>query len=214
MNEENSIICKITFIIFLDNDGNRLYSKYYDKQILNNPSEFELKLSKFVINNSIQQNDVDIFIFEDFTIISKISQEISIFIGSTENSNEILLLNFYDTLEFCLFNIIQNSLTKKLFLENFEKIIFLIDEIVNDGIIMNINVENIDKIIKLEENFYENNNNNNKNKKENNNNNNNKSGFGNFFRSFFSNSNEDSNNKIFGNLLNDATNYVQNNINQ
>ena len=206
--DDNLLVCKINFIIFFDNDGKRLYSKYYDQNLIKIQKEFEIKLSKFVINNNIQRNDVDIFIFEEFTIVSKISPEIAIFIGSSENTNECLLVNFYDTLEYCLFNIIENSLTKEKLLENYDKIIILIDELINDGLIMNINVDNIDKIIKLEDSSYNNNNSNE------NNNNNNKSGFGGFFKNFFFSSNDDANNKIFGSLINDASNYVNKNINQ
>ena len=206
--DDNLLVCKIKFIIFFDNDGKRLYSKYYDQNLIKIQKEFEIKLSKFVINNNIQRNDVDIFIFEEFTIVSKISPEIAIFIGSSENTNECLLVNFYDTLEYCLFNIIENSLTKEKLLENYDKIIILIDALINDGLIMNINVDNIDKIIKLEDSSYNNNNSNE------NNNNNNKSGFGGFFKNFFFSSNDDANNKIFGSLINDASNYVNKNINQ
>ena len=202
----DNLICKINFIIFLDNNGNRLYSKFYDKNLQKNQKEFEINLSKFVINNNIQRNDVDIFIFDNYTIISKISAEIAIFIGSEENTNECLLVNFYDTLEYCLFNIIENSLTKEKLLKNYDKIVILIDELINDGLIMNVNVDNIDKIIKLEDdNFFNSNENNN-------NSNENKSGFGGFFKNLFFSSNDE--NKIFGNLINDASNYVNKNINQ
>ena len=202
----DNLICKINFIIFLDNDGNRLYSKYYDK--ISNTKEFEIKLSKFVINNNIQRNDVDIFIFDNYTIVSKISPEIAIFIGSDENTNECLLVNFYDTLEYCLFNIIENSLTKEKLLKNYDKIVVLIDELINDGLIMNVNVDNIDKIIKLEDDNFNNSNENNNNSNEN------KSGFGGFFKNLFFSSNDENNNNIFGSLINDASNYVNKNINQ
>ena len=202
----DNLICKINFIIFLDNDGNRLYSKFYDK--ISNTKEFEIKLSKFVINNNIQRNDVDIFIFDNYTIVSKISPEIAIFIGSDENTNECLLVNFYDTLEYCLFNIIENSLTKEKLLKNYDKIVVLIDELINDGLIMNINVDNIDKIIKLEDDNFNNSNENNNNSNEN------KSGFGGFFKNLFFSSNDENNNNIFGSLINDASNYVNKNINQ
>ena len=203
---DDNLICKINFIIFLDNDGNRLYSKFYDK--ISNTKEFEIKLSKFVINNNIQRNDVDIFIFDNYTIVSKISPEIAIFIGSDENTNECLLVNFYDTLEYCLFNIIENSLTKEKLLKNYDKIVVLIDELINDGLIMNINVDNIDKIIKLEDDNFNNSNENNNNSNEN------KSGFGGFFKNLFFSSNDENNNNIFGSLINDASNYVNKNINQ
>ena len=203
---DDNLICKINFIIFLDNDGNRLYSKFYDK--ISNTKEFEIKLSKFVINNNIQRNDVDIFIFDNYTIVSKISPEIAIFIGSDENTNECLLVNFYDTLEYCLFNIIENSLTKEKLLKNYDKIVILIDELINDGLIMNINVDNIDKIIKLENDNFNNSNENNNNSNEN------KSGFGGFFKNLFFSSNDENNNNIFGSLINDASNYVNKNINQ
>ena len=204
----DNLICKINFIIFLDNNGNRLYSKFYDKNLQKNQKEFEINLSKFVINNNIQRNDVDIFIFDNYTIISKISPEIAIFIGSEENTNECLLVNFYDTLEYCLFNIIENSLTKEKLLKNYDKIVILIDELINDGLIMNINVDNIDKIIKLEDDNFNNSNENNNNSNEN------KSGFGGFFKNLFFSSNDENNNNIFGSLINDASNYVNKNINK
>ena len=73
---------------------------------------------------------------------------------------------------------------------------------------MNINVDNIDKIIKLEDDNFNNSNENNNNSNEN------KSGFGGFFKNLFFSSNDENNNKIFGNLINDASNYVNKNINQ
>ena len=176
--------------------------------LISNTKEFEIKLSKFVINNNIQRNDVDIFIFDNYTIVSKISPEIAIFIGSDENTNECLLVNFYDTLEYCLFNIIENSLTKEKLLKNYDKIVILIDELINDGLIMNVNVDNIDKIIKLEDDNFNNSNENNNNSNEN------KSGFGGFFKNLFFSSNDENNNNIFGSLINDASNYVNKNINQ
>lgn len=166
------IVCLIKFIVVLDNTGKRVYSKYYVKTSpslmhLNEENaqrEFEKRICLAVKNynvarnegknnilNNLYNNIVDIFALDEFSIVTKISNEIGIFVGSLNNSNDILLQCVYDILEDVLFTLINNSLTKKKLMESYEKFVIMIDEMINEGIVMNDDRNSLQSIIELNE---------------------------------------------------------------
>lgn len=155
INDENleGIACIIKFIIILDNAGKRLYSNYYtnDYPSIESQLDFELKLSKITSKYSVEQNDIDIFTFEKYNIISKIDKEISIFIGQDENDNEILLEQFFSMLETQFFNFIGEDLSREKVLNHYKEIVILIDEMVSNGVILNIDEHSIYDRIKNSE---------------------------------------------------------------
>ena len=125
-NKLKDIVCVIKFIIILDNYGKRIYSKYYTKEYEldddNKQLEFEKKLSQYALDNNVANNEIDVFNYLTFNIISNISPEVIIFIGGGEDDNELLLNEFYNNFESILFNLIQDSLTRKSIYKVYDKL--------------------------------------------------------------------------------------------
>ncbi len=199
-NKLSDVVCVIKFIIILDNDGKRIYSKYYTNDYnLDNENkqfEFERKLSYYAIENNLEINGIDIFSYLSFNILSNISPEVIIFIGSDEDNNEVLLSEFYNTFEKNLISLVQDSLTRKNIFKVYQQLIIVIDEMVNEGIYINSDCNSIERIVNLNEKQGENT----------------TSSILNMFTGK-KEQNETNSNSLFGNILSGAKNYLTKTMN-
>ena len=199
-NKLSDVVCVIKFIIILDNDGKRIYSKYYTNDYnLDNENkqfEFERKLSYYAIENNLEINGIDIFSYLSFNILSNISPEVIIFIGSDEDNNEVLLSEFYNTFEKNLISLVQDSLTRKNIFKVYQQLIIVIDEMVNEGIYINSDCNSIERIVNLNEKQGENT----------------TSSILNMFTGK-KEQNENNSNSLFGNILSGAKNYLTKTMN-
>ena len=199
-NKLNDVVCVIKFIIILDNFGKRIYSKYYTNDYnLDNENkqfEFERKLSYYTIDNNVEINGIDIFNYLSFNIISNISPEVIIFIGSDEDNNEVLLSEFYNNFEKNLINLVQDSLTRKNIYKVYQQLIIVIDEMVNEGLYVNSDCNSIDRIVNLNEKQVEST----------------TSSILNMFTGK-KEQNENNSNSLFGNILSGAKNYLTKTMN-
>ena len=151
----SDIVCSIKFFLILDNSGNRIYCSYYinsdsEKQELGSIEAqkiFEKKLCEIIMKSNIDQVDLDIINFENYSILCKVNGEVNIFIGIKENDNEILLEKIYDVFEAQLFDIVHDNLSRENIFKFYDKIIILIDEIIYGGIALNINKDSLNDII-------------------------------------------------------------------
>ena len=96
----------IQFIILLDNNAKRIYAKYMQKEdnylsLIENQKELEQRITSTVLSMNVNKNNesninmiiiVDIFSLNEFLIVSKITKEMAIFIGSLQDDNEIVLI--------------------------------------------------------------------------------------------------------------------------
>ena len=199
-NKLNDVVCVIKFIIILDNFGKRIYSKYYTNDYnLDNENkqfEFERKLSYYAIENNLEINGIDIFSYLSFNILSNISPEVIIFIGSDEDNNEVLLGEFYNNFEKNLITLVQDSLTRKNIFKVYQQLIIVIDEMVNEGIYINSDCNSIERIVNLNEKQGENT----------------TSSILNMFTGKKEQS-ENNSNSLFGNILSGAKNYLTKTMN-
>lgn len=150
-NSLNEIAGFVNFFLILDNSGNRIYCNYYTNDnnlnTIEKQLEFEKKLCQMTMTYSVDKSDIDIFIFDKYNILSRISAETAIFIGQNENDNELLLQEIYNVFESILLNIIQDSLSREKMLNNYEKIALLIDEMINGGIVINLDEKSLNNRI-------------------------------------------------------------------
>ena len=199
-NKLNDVVCVIKFIIILDNFGKRIYSKYYTNDYnLDNENkqfEFERKISHYAVENNVESNGIDIFNYLSFNILSNISPEVIIFIGSDEDNNEVLLNEFYNNFEKNLINLVQDSLTRKNIYKVYQQLIIVIDEMVNEGLYINSDSNSIERIVNLNEKQVEST----------------RSSILNMFTGK-KEQNENNSNSLFGNILSGAKNYLTKTMN-
>ena len=151
----SNIVCSIKFFLILDNSGNRIYCSYYiskdnENQELGSIEAqkiFEKKLCEIIIKSNIDQVDLDIINFENYSILCKVNGEVNIFLGIKEKDNEILLEKIYDVFEAQLFDIVHDNLSRENIFKFYDKIVIIIDEIIYGGIALNINKDSLNDII-------------------------------------------------------------------
>ena len=143
-------ICRVKFILILDNSGKRIYCSYYTKDYdtLNSQLDFENRLCKITQVYSVDKYDLDIFNFEKYNIISRVNNEIAIFIGEDEDDNEILLDKVLEAIEVQLFNLVGEDLTRENVLNHYDELVMLIDELVTNGVVLNIEEHSLYKRVK------------------------------------------------------------------
>ena len=140
----------IKFLLILDNSGKRIYCIYYtsDYNTLESQIDFETRLSRVTEKYSVNKNELDIFNFENYNILSRIDKEIAIFIGQDENENELLLEQFFKMFETQLFNFVGENLSREKILNHYNEIILLIDEMITGGVVINLDENSIYNRIK------------------------------------------------------------------
>ena len=140
----------IKFLLILDNSGKRIYCIYYtsDYNTLESQIDFETRLSRVTEKYSVNKNELDIFNFENYNILSRIDKEIAIFIGQDENENELLLEEFFKMFETQLFNFVGENLSREKILNHYNEIILLIDEMITGGVVINLDENSIYNRIK------------------------------------------------------------------
>ena len=79
----------IKSILILDNDGERIVSQYYDKELL--PTVKEQKDFEKTIFKKTAKSDAEIVLLEGLTIVYKANVDLLFYVIGSSNENELLL---------------------------------------------------------------------------------------------------------------------------
>lgn len=134
----NVSLYSISSCLILDNEGKRLYAKYYQTEeanselsTLNQQLEFEKNL--FGKINKLNQ---DVLLFNSSLVVYKqVNDLLFIIIGNIEENESLLyqlLSNLYESLNILL----DNTFDKLTVLEKYDMVSLCIDEAIDDGIIL------------------------------------------------------------------------------
>ncbi|XP_054301161.1 coatomer subunit zeta-1 isoform X7 [Pongo pygmaeus] len=130
-------------ILILDNDGDRLFAKYYDDTY---PSVKEQKAFEKNIFNKTHRTDSEIALLEGLTVVYKSSIDLYFYVIGSSYENELMLMAVLN----CLFDSLSQMLSfsllfswgprknveKRALLENMEGLFLAVDEIVDGGVIL------------------------------------------------------------------------------
>ena len=141
-------------MLILDNEGNRLYAKYYtpptdnDNHNQNNnnssnqpktakpstssKSTSQLKFEKSLFSkiNKVHQ---DILLYDNNLIVYKQTNDTSIILVSPINENECLMYSTLTNLVESLSILLNNTIDKATIVENYDLVVLAIDETIDDG---------------------------------------------------------------------------------
>ncbi|XP_067825460.1 coatomer subunit zeta-1-like isoform X2 [Heptranchias perlo] len=120
-------------IVILDNDGERLYAKYYDDTY---PSTKEQRSFEKNIFNKTHKNDGEIAFLEGLTIIYKSSVDLYFYIIGSPQENELMLMAVLNCLFDSLSQMLRKNVEKKSLMDNMDGVLLIMDEIVDRGVIL------------------------------------------------------------------------------
>ncbi|XP_038293918.1 coatomer subunit zeta-1 isoform X1 [Canis lupus familiaris] len=117
-------------ILILDNDGDRLFAKYYDDTY---PSVKEQKAFEKNIFNKTHRTDSEIALLEGLTVSSF---PFSFTILCSSVSQQLMLMAVLNCLFDSLSQMLRKNVEKRALLENMEGLFLAVDEIVDGGVIL------------------------------------------------------------------------------
>lgn len=147
----NTSLYTVSALLILDNEGNRLYAKYYtpptDNDHNNNTSSSNPKTAKpSTSSKSISQlkfekslfskiNKVhqDILLYDNNLIVYKQINDASIILVAPINENECLMYSTLSNLVESLTILLNNTVDKATIIENYDLVVLAIDETIDDG---------------------------------------------------------------------------------
>ncbi|XP_064447215.1 coatomer subunit zeta-1 isoform X2 [Mirounga angustirostris] len=132
-------------ILILDNDGDRLFAKYYDDTY---PSVKEQKAFEKNIFNKTHRTDShplfppsppppgEIALLEGLTVVYKSSIDLYFYVIGSSYENELMLMAVLNCLFDSLSQMLRKNVEKRALLENMEGLFLAVDEIVDGGVIL------------------------------------------------------------------------------
>ncbi|XP_036796708.1 coatomer subunit zeta-1 isoform X3 [Oncorhynchus mykiss] len=122
-------------VFILDNDGNRLLSKYYDTELY--PSMKEQKnFEKNVFNKTHKADTDEIAFVEGMTIVYKCSIDLFFYVVGSAQENELMLMAVLNCLFESLGQILRKNVERRCLLDNMDGVFLVVDEIIDGGVIL------------------------------------------------------------------------------
>ncbi|XP_052406092.1 coatomer subunit zeta-2 isoform X2 [Carassius gibelio] len=121
-------------VFILDNDGNRLLSKYYDPELY--PSMKEQKNFENNVFNKTHKADNEIAFLEGMTIVYKSSIDLFFYVVGSPQENELMLMAVLNCLFESLSQMLRKNVEKRTLLDNMDGVFLVVDEIIDGGVIL------------------------------------------------------------------------------
>ncbi|XP_041812954.1 coatomer subunit zeta-2 isoform X1 [Chelmon rostratus] len=121
-------------VFILDNDGNRLLSKYYDRELY--PSMKDQKNFEKNVFNKTHKADNEIAFLEGMTIVYKSSIDLFFYVVGSAQENELMLMSVLNCLFESLSQILRKNVERRCLLDNMEGVFLVVDEIIDGGVIL------------------------------------------------------------------------------
>uniref|UniRef100_H2LVD6 Coatomer subunit zeta n=1 Tax=Oryzias latipes TaxID=8090 RepID=H2LVD6_ORYLA len=118
-------------VLILDNDGERLYAKYYDDTY---PTVKEQKAFEKNIFNKTHRTDSEIALLEGLTVVYKSNIDLFFYVIGSSHENELMLMAVLNCLFDSLSQMLRKNVEKRALLENMEGLFLAVDEIVDGGV--------------------------------------------------------------------------------
>uniref|UniRef100_A0A4W5K191 Coatomer subunit zeta n=1 Tax=Hucho hucho TaxID=62062 RepID=A0A4W5K191_9TELE len=113
-------------VLILDNDGERLYAKYYDGTY---PSVKEQKAFEKNIFSKTHRTDSEIALLEGLTVVYKSNIDLFFYVIGSSHENELMLMAVLNCLFDSLSQMLRKNVERRALLENMEGLFLAVDEI-------------------------------------------------------------------------------------
>lgn len=137
----NTSLYSIDAVLILDNQQNRIFTKYYKPPHENTENELitnvkkQKQFEKDLFKKTFKQN-TDIILFNNYTVVYKEYSDTIVYVIGGLNENEVLLYNVLQGLTGAIEIILGSQLDKRSMLESYDMLALAVDETVDDGIIL------------------------------------------------------------------------------
>ncbi|XP_065217373.1 coatomer subunit zeta-1 isoform X2 [Planococcus citri] len=121
-------------IAILDNDGNRILAKYYDRNVLSTVKE-QKTFEKNLFNKTHRAND-EIIMLDGLTCVYRSNVDLFFYVMGSSFENELILMTVLQCLFESLSQILRKNVEKRVLMDNLDIVMLVLDEICDNGIIL------------------------------------------------------------------------------
>lgn len=115
----------------LDNDGNRILAKYYDKNAF--PTVKEQKAYERNLFNKTHRANAEIIMLDGLTCVYKSNVDLFFYVMGSTHENELILMSVLNCLFDSVSMILKKNVEKRTVLENLDIVMLAFDEICDGG---------------------------------------------------------------------------------
>lgn len=115
----------------LDNDGNRILAKYYDKAVF--PGIKEQKAYEKNLFNKTHRANAEIIMLDGLTVVYKSNVDLFFYVMGSTQENELILLSVLNCLYDSISMILKKNVEKRSMLDNLDICMLAFDEICDGG---------------------------------------------------------------------------------
>eukprot|EP01065_Artemidia_motanka_P048837 TRINITY_DN7980_c0_g1_i1.p1 TRINITY_DN7980_c0_g1~~TRINITY_DN7980_c0_g1_i1.p1 ORF type:complete len:199 (+),score=94.86 TRINITY_DN7980_c0_g1_i1:65-598(+) len=149
------VIHRVMAVIMLDDEGKRIFTKYYDKAFagkLEKQQGFEKRLFEKTQPKGQQgqsKEGADITTFDTLTVVFRNDPDVHIYVIGSLDENEIVLSSVLECLCEALLSLLKghNAIEKRPLLENYDLLLLTVDETIDDGIILQLNSSEVHALV-------------------------------------------------------------------
>ncbi|XP_068621911.1 coatomer subunit zeta-1 isoform X1 [Battus philenor] len=118
----------------LDNDGNRILAKYYDKDIL--PTTKDQKAFEKNLFNKTHRANAEIIMLEGLTCVYKSNVDLFFYVMGSSHENELILQSVLNALYESVSILLRRNVEKRVLMDNLDAVMLAFDEICDGGVIL------------------------------------------------------------------------------
>lgn len=115
----------------LDNDGNRILAKYYDKNVF--PTVKEQKTFEKNLFNKTHRANAEIIMLDGLTCVYKNNVDLFFYVMGSTHENELILVSVLNCLYDSVSMILKKNVEKRAVLDNLDIVMLAFDEICDGG---------------------------------------------------------------------------------
>ncbi|KAJ4432132.1 Coatomer subunit zeta-1 [Periplaneta americana] len=129
-------------VAILDNDGNRILAKYYDKSVFATAKE-QKTFEKNLFNKTHRAN-AEIIMLDGLTCVYRSNVDLFFYVMGSSHENELILMSVLNCLYDAVSQILRKNVEKRVVLENLDIVMLAMDEICDGGA---VSVASVTRII-------------------------------------------------------------------
>eukprot|EP00112_Aurelia_sp_Birch-Aquarium-sp1_P000511 Seg1048.16 transcript_id=Seg1048.16/GoldUCD/mRNA.D3Y31 product="Coatomer subunit zeta-1" protein_id=Seg1048.16/GoldUCD/D3Y31 len=127
-------------VAILDNDGERILSKYFDDTFptIKEQREFE----KSLYNKTSRQN-AEIIMLDGLTIVYRSNVDLYFYVMGSSYENELILASVLNALYDSISQMLKKNVEKRFLMDHLDAVLLALDELVDGGVILEADSNNI-----------------------------------------------------------------------
>uniref|UniRef100_A0A7E4V4A1 Coatomer subunit zeta n=1 Tax=Panagrellus redivivus TaxID=6233 RepID=A0A7E4V4A1_PANRE len=121
-------------IAILDQDGNRILAKYYDKETF--PGEKETAAFEKSLFSKTHKANSEIILLDGLICVYRSNVDLFFYVIGSASENELILVSVLNCLYESVSTVLRKNVEKKALYENLDAAILILDELVDEGVIL------------------------------------------------------------------------------